>query len=134
MCYQRHQDNAPFPNNGGLLITSGCQVRRHSKRKRAKEGAPTAKQLMDFVNRSLGSGGTGPCCSTSAYSSSGCGQLDHSSVPDGKPNTIYILKVRFLGASWTVLFEESLSYYNMPQITARSKSLLESWVSTFVPN
>ena len=90
---------------------------------------------MDFVNRSLGSGGSTGTCSASADGSSRCGQLDHSSVPDGKPNTIYILKVRFLGASWMmVLFEEALSDYNMPQITARSKSLLESWVSTFVPN
>ena len=84
MCYQRHQDNAPFSNNGGLLITSGCQVRRHSKGKRAKEGAPATKQSMDFVNSAPGGGGSRTASGPSADGPGGRGQLDHSTVPDGK--------------------------------------------------
>ena len=84
MCYQRHQDNAPFSNNGGLLITSGCQVRRHSKGKRAKEGAPATKQLMDSVNSAPGGGGSRTASGPSADGPGSRGQLDHSTVPDGR--------------------------------------------------
>ena len=96
MCYQRHQNNAPFSNNGGLLITSGCQVRRHSKGKRAKEGAPATKQLMDFVNSAPGGGGSRTAPGPSADGPGGRGQLDHSTVPDGRTlqSTLIFYKIK----------------------------------------